>query len=199
MAIQVNYTDYIPGSNNFTWGNMLKRRGYIAPPTANNYNSSDYYSNLIPDATDIDNHNGEDIYSNILLLVEKILEPLAVQFPNALNINSGYRPDDDGSQHAKGKAADVDRKPANKTTNHDVFYYIKDTLIDFDQLIWELKTGPDGIIRGSDPPGEPWWVHVSYAGAQNRKSVFSLLDSNPNKVNDWTDQGSTSTDRKSGV
>jgi hypothetical protein len=110
---------------------------------------------------------------NIIVLCEKILEPLRLKF-GAINISSGYRSKilnhyiggSLSSQHCEGKAVDIDMDGMGSISNKDLFEYIQINL-DFDQMIWEFGT--------KDAPD---WVHVSFNGAKNRKQVLRALKVN---------------------
>ena len=64
------------------------------------------------------------------------------------------------SQHCKGQAADIE---VPGVPNAELAEWIKENC-DFDQLILEFYT-----------PGIPdsGWVHVSYVGEENRKSILT--------------------------
>ena len=110
---------------------------------------------------------------NIIVLCEKVLEPLRSKF-GPINISSGYRSKvlnhyiggSLSSQHCEGKAVDIDMDGVGSVTNKDVFDYIRLNL-DFDQMIWEFGTA-----------NNPDWVHVSYNGAKNRKQVLRAIKFN---------------------
>lgn len=110
---------------------------------------------------------------NIIVLCEKVLEPLRLKF-GTINISSGYRSKSLNhyiggslkSQHCEGKAADLDMDGVGNVTNKEIFEYIQLNL-DFDQMIWEFGDN-----------NKPDWVHVSYNGAKNRKQVLRALKVN---------------------
>jgi hypothetical protein len=118
----------------------------------------------------VSNEPTEEHLKNIIVLCEKVLEPIRAKF-GPINISSGYRSKILNhyiggalkSQHSEGKAADIDMDGFNGVSNTDIFNYIKDNL-EFDQLIWEFgnKAKPD-------------WVHVSYNQGANRKQVLKAL------------------------
>ena len=83
-----------------------------------------------------------------------------------IGISSGYRSRElnsviqgssKTSQHCIGEALDLDADIHGKTTNADIFNYIRLNL-DFDQLIWEY---------GNDI--NPDWVHVSYSSSKPQR------------------------------
>lgn len=106
---------------------------------------------------------------NLVLLCEKILEPIRLHFGKPIFLSSGYRSlalnkitkgASLTSQHSTGEAVDIDMDGTN-ITNAEIFNYIKDNLL-FDQLIWEF---------GSEK--NPDWVHVSYESTgKNRKQIL---------------------------
>lgn len=110
---------------------------------------------------------------NLVVLCEKILEPLRAKF-GPINISSGYRSKvlnhyiggSLSSQHCEGKAADIDMDGMGSVSNKEIFEYIQLNL-DFDQMIWEFgnTTNPD-------------WVHVSFNAIKNRKQVLRALKVN---------------------
>ena len=94
---------------------------------------------------------------NMILLSEKIFEPLRVHVGGPIKINSFYRgPELNAaiggsakSQHCHGQAMDIDDTYGN-ASNKEMFNWIKANL-DYDQMIWEFGTDEN-----------PDWVHVSY-------------------------------------
>lgn len=115
----------------------------------------------------IKNQPNEKQLAAMVLLAEKVFEPVRVYFGKPIRINSFFRSaklntiigGSGRSQHCKGEAVDLDG--LNGLTNSEIFHYIKDNL-EFDQMIWEFGTSK-----------EPDWVHVSYTNAKpNRKQVL---------------------------
>ena len=94
---------------------------------------------------------------NMILLSEKIFEPLRVHVGGPIKINSFYRGPELNkaiggsakSQHCHGQAMDIDDTYGN-ASNKEMFNWIKANL-DYDQMIWEFGTDEN-----------PDWVHVSY-------------------------------------
>ena len=121
----------------------------------------------------VSNNPTEEHLENIIVLCEKVLEPLRLKF-GPINISSGYRSKvlnhyiggSLKSQHCEGKAADLDMDGVGNVTNKDLFDYIN-LHLDFDQMIWEFGTSAN-----------PDWVHVSYNGAKNRKQVLKAIKVN---------------------
>lgn len=124
----------------------------------------------------IDNTPGEEHLENAKALFEKIVQPVREQF-GPTTINSGYRGPalneavggSSKSQHCKGQAVDIE---VPGVPNAEVAEWIEENL-DFDQLILEFYT-----------PGIPdsGWVHVSYNGDANRKSVLTAMKENGKTV-----------------
>lgn len=93
-------------------------------------------------------------------------------FGKPLRVNSFYRcqalndalnrKKNTKSQHIKGEAIDIDGEISN-IDNIDIFRHIKDSGIEFDQLILE------GINRGKAE-----WVHVSRKKENNRREVLLM-------------------------
>lgn len=120
----------------------------------------------------IDNNPTPEHMQNILLIAEKVFEPVREHFGKPLYVSSGYRSEalndaikgsSSTSQHCRGEALDLDAQVYGGFTNKELFEYIKENLI-FDQLIWEY---------GNDD--EPDWVHVSYTNETvNRKEVLRV-------------------------
>lgn len=112
----------------------------------------------------IDNSPSFDVVTRMMLLAEKVLEPLREHMGEPVKVSSGYRSPvlnrkiggSKTSQHCLGEAADLDSNGKNRK----MFYFIKNNL-EFDQLIWEFGDGD-----------EPDWVHVSYKKENNRNQVL---------------------------
>jgi zinc D-Ala-D-Ala carboxypeptidase len=117
----------------------------------------------------IDNTPDETQLASIVLLAEKVYEPIKKACPSAF-ISSLFRCFNlnkkiggaIGSQHEKGEAVDVDSNGFNK----EIFFFVKNNLV-FDQLIWEFGTTK-----------EPDWVHVSYKKEGNRKQILRAIKEN---------------------
>jgi hypothetical protein len=106
---------------------------------------------------------------NMIILANKIFQPIREHFDVPIYISSGYRSatlnkkigGSKSSQHLTGEAIDIDMDGHPHVTNVEVFNFIKENL-NFDQLIWEYgnTTAPD-------------WVHVSYrTTGTNRRQVL---------------------------
>lgn len=118
----------------------------------------------------IDNTPTPEHMHNILLIAEKVFEPVREHFGKPLYVSSGYRSEtlnkaikgSSRSQHCKGEALDLDAQVYGGFTNKELFDYIKDNLV-FDQMIWEFGTDE-----------EPDWVHVSYKKGKNRGEMLRV-------------------------
>lgn len=118
----------------------------------------------------IKNYFNLDQLARMIILAERVYEPLCDAFQVPIHISSFFRSSKlnellggaDNSQHManNGAAMDIDADLYGGVTNKELFNYIKDHL-EFDQLIWELgdKKNPD-------------WVHVSYNIKGNRKEIL---------------------------
>ena len=115
----------------------------------------------------IDNKPTDDILKKMVVVAEKVFEPLREWCKHPINVNSFYRSLDlntalggsKSSSHMSGEAIDI--STLGKKTNGELFEYIKEKL-EFDQLIWEF---------GNDV--NPRWIHVSYKNKKdNRKEVL---------------------------
>ena len=124
----------------------------------------------------ISNAPTEAHQANMVLLCEKVLEPIREHFGRAIFLSSGYRSAalnkitkgaSTTSQHCSGEAVDIDMD-GTSVTNAQIFNYIKDNL-EFDQLIWEFGTDAN-----------PDWVHVSYesTGKQRKQMLKAVKKAN---------------------
>jgi hypothetical protein len=106
---------------------------------------------------------------NMVILANKIFQPIREHFDVPIYISSGYRSaalnkkigGSKNSQHLTGEAIDIDMDGHPHVTNVEVFNFIRENL-NFDQLIWEYgnNVAPD-------------WVHVSYrTTGTNRRQVL---------------------------
>jgi hypothetical protein len=122
----------------------------------------------------INNKPSGEHLSSLMLIAQKVFQPMRSHFGKPIAITSGYRSKAlndliggaSGSQHSKGQALDLDADVYGGLENHQLFNYIKDNL-EFDQLIWEF---------GDDE--NPAWVHVSYKASNNRGEVLSCVKQN---------------------
>lgn len=108
---------------------------------------------------------------NMVLLAEKVFEPLRIWANEPIKVNSFFRSDalnkavggSKTSQHTANDGSAIDIVATGKKTNADLFNYIKENL-GFDQLIWEF---------GNEK--QPDWVHVSLKQVGNRKQVLKAI------------------------
>jgi zinc D-Ala-D-Ala carboxypeptidase len=115
----------------------------------------------------IDNTPQDEHLESAKALFENVVQAVREKF-GVTRINSGYRGPElnkavggsSRSQHCKGQAVDIE---CDKADNLVVAQWIRDNL-DFDQLISEF-------YEEGDPSSG--WVHVSYAGADNRKQCLT--------------------------
>lgn len=109
----------------------------------------------------INNTPDETVKANLVSLVDNVLDPAREVYGNPVTVTSGYRcPELNSalsgsktSQHMSGLAADL------VCDNNKLLFEIIKAQDNFDQLIWENN-------------GQ--WVHVSWAGSNNRKQVLYL-------------------------
>ena len=126
----------------------------------------------------IDNTPNDKQLGNMVLLAEKVFEPLRVWVGGPIKINSFFRcpqlnkaiGGSTKSQHCHGQAIDID-DTYGKVANSEMYNYIKKNL-DFDQMIWEF---------GDDD--NPAWVHVSYVSEdENRRRCLKAFKDKNNKT-----------------
>ena len=126
----------------------------------------------------IDNTPNDKQLGNMVLLAEKVFEPLRVWVGGPIKINSFFRcpqlnkaiGGSTKSQHCHGQAIDID-DTYGKVANSKMYNYIKKNL-DFDQMIWEF---------GDDD--NPAWVHVSYVSEdENRRRCLKAFKDKNNKT-----------------
>ena len=97
------------------------------------------------------------IIKNLQNLCENVLQPIRDELSTSITISSGYRcpklnsaiKGSSTSQHMKGEASDIS---ATGLTTEELYSYIKNSKIEFDQLIQEFGR----------------WVHVSFRKGKNR-------------------------------
>ena len=126
----------------------------------------------------IDNTPNDKQLDNMVLLAEKVFEPLRAWVGGPIKINSFFRcpqlnkaiGGSTKSQHCHGQAIDID-DTYGKVANSEMYNYIKKNL-DFDQMIWEF---------GDDD--NPAWVHVSYVSEdENRRRCLKAFKDKNNKT-----------------
>jgi hypothetical protein len=110
----------------------------------------------------VSNQPTSEHIENMIILANKVFQPIRDHFNVPIYISSGYRSAAlnkkiggvKNSQHCTGEAIDIDMDGhSSKITNVEIFKYIRDNLF-FDQLIWEYGN--------NDTPD---WVHVSYSSS----------------------------------
>jgi hypothetical protein len=119
---------------------------------------------------DMDNTPGEAEIANLLVLCEKVLQPVRDYYARGVKVNSGFRhPDVNAkvggsktSDHCKGLAADIE---IPGIPNYELAYWISKNL-DFTQLILEFYTS------GVPDSG---WVHVSYDPSNLKKQELTAV------------------------
>lgn len=115
----------------------------------------------------ISNMPTEQHLSNLILLAQRVFEPVRNHFKKPIIVSSGYRSKAlnrkiggaKNSQHMIGEAIDIDNDNTD-VSNREIFFFIKDNL-KFDQLIAENPSR-----------GDIAWVHVSYRSKGNRNEVL---------------------------
>ena len=118
------------------------------------------------------NEPSSEQLQRMLLVANKVFEPLRNHFNVPIKIESFYRSMELNhiiggskySQHMKGQAIDIDDDYGH-ITNTEMFEYIVNNL-DFDQIIFESWDGNDA-----------GWIHVSYKKTGNRKKISIMFKS----------------------
>jgi len=108
--------------------------------------------------------------ANLVVLCEKVLQPVRDHYQKGVKVNSGYRAPEVNakvggsktSDHCKGMAADIE---IPGVPNHELAEWISKNL-SFTQVILEFYT-----------PGVPdsGWVHVSYDPADLKKQELTAV------------------------
>ena len=122
--------------------------------------------------TGLQNIPTPEAQKNLVELIEEVLDPLREMYGAPIRVNSGYRSPmvnarikgSKTSQHMKGQAADI--TAGSKKENKRLFDIISAAL-DYDQLINEADYS---------------WIHVSYAGKENRYSRIAMVNGDYFKV-----------------
>ena len=110
------------------------------------------------------------IISNLKALMENVGDIVYDRYPN-MKITSAFRSialnraitGSITSEHAYGKAMDI-QVPGVKAS--EVFNYIVDNVPKWNQLIWERPE------IENEAGGEGAWVHVSYGGANKKRTTL---------------------------
>lgn len=129
----------------------------------------------------------DEVIKNLMLLCNKVLQPIRDALKNPIIITSGYRcprlnakiggaytvingKPVQTSQHCFGQAADINFIKDGKENNGYIVYTIKELIADpsfqFDQCILEFGTDDN-----------PSWIHISYAEGKNRMQVLRAYKS----------------------
>lgn len=124
----------------------------------------------------IDNTPTDEHLENMMLVAEKVFEPLREYAGHPIGVNSFYRSPDlnvaiNGSRTSSHKiGAAIDLNSLGEKTNKELFDFIVSDL-SFDQCIWEFGSNQN-----------PAWIHISYIGEKdNRNEVLKVkFNSNHN-------------------
>ena len=120
---------------------------------------------------DIKNTPTEEHLENMMLVAEKVFEPLREYAGHPIGVNSFYRSPElnkaiKGSVTSSHKiGAAIDLNSLGDKSNKELFDFIMENLT-FDQLIWEYGSNSN-----------PRWVHVSYLNEKdNRNEVLKITN-----------------------
>lgn len=116
-------------------------------------------------AKNIENTPDNTTIGKLNVLMEECLDKVRELWGKPIAVNSGYRSPElnravggvAGSQHMKGEAADINA--GGKDNNRKLFEMIRESDIEFDQLIDESNYK---------------WLHISYCKGDNRKQIIHL-------------------------
>lgn len=112
----------------------------------------------------IDNEPTKKDLENIQRLITNILQPLRNHL-GPIRISSGYRSKElnraiggsNKSQHSKGEAVDIQFWRDGQMCNKEVYDWIIDNAVEFDQMINEFDFS---------------WIHISLKKSNNRREVL---------------------------
>jgi zinc D-Ala-D-Ala carboxypeptidase len=119
----------------------------------------------------IENVPSAKILETMKTTAQALFEPVRCALGKPIEIISFYRCEklnkavggSKNSQHMIGEAIDV--RGLGDLTNAEIYYYIKESGLDFDQIIWEFGNAI-----------EPDWVHISYTTRRkNRKQRLRAI------------------------
>ena len=118
----------------------------------------------------IDNEPTSEHLENLIIIAEKVFQPIREHFKTPIGISSGYRSKElntavrgsSTSDHCKGMALDLDADIFEGVTNKEIFEFIRDNL-EFTQLINEFNYS---------------WVHVSYDENNLKKQILTAEKKN---------------------
>lgn len=125
----------------------------------------------------IDNTPPAEILEVMKVTAEKLFEPIREHFGQPIRIISFFRcaalnkavGGAKNSSHIKGEAIDV--QATTGFQNSDIFLYLKNGNLPFDQAIWEFGDGQN-----------PDWVHISYREGNNRREFLKAKKVNGKTV-----------------
>lgn len=153
-----------------------------SPITMKNISEHITYQEAIVSATGkrlgIKNDPPPEILKTMEVTAEKLYEPVRNHFGVPFIILSFFRSPElnkavggaKSSQHMPGEAIDV--QGTDNVTNAHIFNFIKDSGIEYDQIIWEFGTDK-----------EPDWVHMSYTTKRkNRRQALRAIKRNGKTV-----------------
>ena len=112
----------------------------------------------------IDNEPTKKDLENLQRIVTNILQPLRNHL-GPIRISSGYRSKElnraiggsNKSQHSKGEAVDIQFWKEGQMCNKEVYDWIIDNAVEFDQMINEFDFS---------------WIHISLKKSNNRREVL---------------------------
>ena len=118
----------------------------------------------------IDNEPTREHLENLIIIAEKVFQPIREHFKTPIGISSGYRSKElntavrgsSTSDHCKGMALDLDADIFEGVSNKEIFEFIRDNL-EFTQLINEFNYS---------------WVHVSYDENNLKKQILTAEKKN---------------------
>lgn len=116
----------------------------------------------------IDNTPDLESIDNMLNLIFYCLNPIRTALKKPMLVSSGYRCKElnakvggaSNSQHTKGQAIDF---IVDEMKIKDVIKFIRNTNIEYDQLIYEKR-------------GAAEWIHISYVKGRNRNQYLEIVE-----------------------
>jgi predicted chitinase len=163
-------------SKNFKIGQLVKPDyqwgDYTLPPSVGQRGPARVYTK-------------QDMVANLAALAENILEPIytllgptsGVYAPQsskgAWAITSGLRNDSGGSDHAKGRAFDMQYYPKRSFKEMWQLAVDLEKMLPYNQIILEYRKPGSKANAGT-----AWqnWIHISYSTDGNAKMAFSMID-----------------------
>jgi len=115
----------------------------------------------------IDNEPTKKDLENIQRIITNILQPMRNHL-GPIRISSGYRSKElnraiggsNKSQHSKGEALDIQFWKDSKMCNKEIYNWIIENAIEFDQMINEFDFS---------------WIHISLKKSNNRREVLEAF------------------------